>query len=1517
MADLFQGLDQQPDLFQGLEEAPAPTARADINRTARMAALGDVDVMEAASGRKIEELTQTYSQMIETTGEDVIRTRAATNQNRLRLNDLAKIAGPSGDPSLVDSARAAAAAVINDDIERRKEAALEKQTVQRIQDMALTDPVQAKMMLNTMELGTADDRITDINVKSMILQREIERAGIAKEAQPWFRDVTDFVAGMIPFNYSAGEVGNVDIPKTMRNWYDNIFAGGRRRAEASSLWNMDAEDFARYIRDHVIPAVNENSTLFGYHDRTEELNILTGLKDTPSVLETNTWNALDNFGGLPFTRLGKGFTSLPGMMVRNGARKQAAEALTRAFDVAAKEGAEAVAEKTGITAEEAIDASLPSAVNPTPTTSIPLGSEIVSAMDRTQELLKRLPEQLPTDRFASEEELNAAIEKVKGQISDNFGRPLVDVKVNEVQLANGSKVRDLEIVLGRGDGKAFATEKSAKQYLAKLSQQGEVIRDESGLFFVKTRVNMPETGWYVQKLNPAQGKVLGLKTDDPIMANIVNARLFGDKLLANQAQRATNALNKNLKAIIEPLTNTINKLNAKEKGRLGALWDRGRSEGGWFDQEMRDMLYERAFGRPMSEREHNAYNAMKDSLDLEWRLRNDDVYMQKHIKGFSTVSFDTGIGEVSRENALVNRLLDKLPNDRIYNVTRGVHHLEGSISPTMLEQLKSEGYILVTTERGIVLHDGTRIKNFLVKGGGLDIEPLRRDQLAYRPGGHTFYKDKYFAKQTVRRRQPDTGASFLDNPNTYINGTKAEVDAWTGRMEAARVEYSRMLDEDGFVDTETLDNILNDINMTGDEFVSNIEKGVFEKDHPFETLYDREMPSEYTGVDAFSGTDAEDSWLRTNGRMYYSPKGEDLPNWLGDKAQVIDPYEAINKSLMNVANLSSFADYKVSAVERWVKTYGGYLDYKSGASDLTVFSEGAWKKGTNQRIINAAGKQRELIKRTIGWRTDKDMANDFRIRSILEWVNGDDPTSFRNEAARNVGNWFNNNNPVAAIRALAFDAKLGLFNAAQLPLQASTMASIFSLSPKYGAHAMGNLIWLRQYLTKSGTDHLLDEYVKRGIHTISGFSDPAEFKAFMKASKQSGFLDIGGTHGMVNQWGPDAALSNLGDSVQTLREQMRFFFNEGELWNRSVAMHVAWKETREMFPNLSTKSADFIRRWEGRAEEYGMNMSRESQAWWQRGIMSIPTQFWAYQARMLEAMLGNTFTPAQRLRLAIGQTVMYGSAGLPLAGLVSSEIAKHRGEAPAIDTFWGSVDRGMIDTFMYNVTGADTTFGKRYASGNWIADTVKEIMGFSSYGDKKSVLDMASGATGSTVFRAFGDGWNIMDKLIKYSVAENAGDIGEPVSKDDWIRLASNISSFSAAHKAWLVSQQGTIESTKGQTLYRDLPTNAAWEIMLFGAEPGKQYDLSAKINYLKDRKKQVDDASKVIENYRIRMLNDTDKIDEYSREMAAYTSLLPADIRAEAVRSAHKKIDPSLYEGVARQVEKKQAEQQMIENMQ
>jgi len=588
---------------------------------------------------------------------------------------------------------------------------------------------------------------------------------------------------------------------------------------------------------------------------------------------------------------------------------------------------------------------------------------------------------------------------------------------------------------------------------------GKIIADESGQYSFKMGKDLTETGFFTETLKPGATGFLSRM--------VLNARLVGDKLLGDVAQRAGNTRSKALKILSDEITSTFRSLSQRERENVGQVLAAGENAGMWFTRNERDALWERAFKRQPTEKEHAAYEAARELNDVDHTLRNDELYKTKVVKGQESVSFESGTVRIDRENAKISESFNINSGDRVYDASNGVHwNKTNKIDAEAIARYKSDNYILVNLESEVTVVDGTKVRSILVKKHDVTIEPLRRDQLGYRAGGHRDYTGKYFLKQARIGMQPD-GEKYMANPGVFaVGSTKAQIDFVSSRLEAARQLYIRP--ESATI--AELDAVL-PAHIPGKDFLDNIAQGHFNVDHEFKTMYDREVMPEYTNTSGFSDLrDVEESsidgFLRTNGRMYYGHKGEALKDWQGLTAPTLDPFKMLNQSLMNTANLTSFSDYKIAAAERWANTFKGYVkEADQSMSPMEMLRKATLKDDAPEAIKQGAEAQRDVIKRTLGWRSEFDRQTEVYTRRMAEWVGGTNPHSFRNKFTDGVTNWFDTNNPIQALRGAAFDMKLGMFNPAQFPLQIGTLIAATTLNPELGFKGMVNLMPLRTYIT--------------------------------------------------------------------------------------------------------------------------------------------------------------------------------------------------------------------------------------------------------------------------------------------------------------------------------------------------------------------------------------------------------------------------------------------------------------------
>src|SRR5690606_12461264 len=168
------------------------------------------------------------------------------------------------------------------------------------------------------------------------------------------------------------------------------------------------------------------------------------------------------------------------------------------------------------------------------------------------------------------------------------------------------------------------------------------------------------------------------------------------------------------------------------------------------------------------------------------------------------------------------------------------------------------------------------------------------------------------------------------------------------------------------------------------------------------------------------------------------------------------------------------------------------------------------------------------------------------------------------------------------------------------------------------------------------------------------------------------------------------------------------------------------------------------------------------------------------------------------------------------------------------------------DLMINAVTGVDIQASQRLGTGDWFGDTVGELMGFSQYGEQ-STLDILGGATYSVTSDLLKD----LKPFLTYMSAESGGDIGRLPPERAFRNLAMNMTSYSSVLKFMMIKNHGVYIDNNGNYRVSDVPSQAAWGALLLGAQPGETNYLGAHLNYLKNRSGAVDEAARVVEQYR------------------------------------------------------------------
>lgn len=1460
-----------PSPFASLQGGSSDTVSTPpeiVQGTADAKALLDIGPDQEALLNGWEKLAQQHKDTATVFGVDSMRMQAAASSRENELRGLANLnakSGPEFDPTgeIAQGTALLAQQTVNEDLNSRAKYALEQDTMKTIQQLALSDPIQAQIMQDNIQHGGPLDVARDYLAKRMLLSQAVTKAEGDQHKRNLLESAADTILGALPLRSNWIRAGNVNLDDHVKNWYDRLWSGQREPTEANSLWQMPTSQFSEYLPGFV-DQVKNNTSFFGYESKAAELNVLKEYADsTPGVWGHSLTAGLDAVGLIPFGKIG----SAIGYMAKAGARR---EAVNLFADAVLKSGAEAAPELT--------NNALPGIMATSPQVSrVGLGMSSADALARSQELIDKYIPKIQTQRFATQEEYKAAVMNTINELDAATGNyKMVDIQPARRELPGGIQVSEVAGIVGRKNGLGFARESDAIGAMSKLGMEGEAIQDSSGQWFMKVTKGVKESGFYTSNVKDAG------------VSNIVSRFSLGSRNLLDEftyglGVQAEGAQQRIGTEFGNYLKKSIGKLKQDEFKSLASVLQYSQESAVWLDRNTFDSAYSRTFGKTPREAEWNAYQAIRDAYDLDYGLRNTVEYQKRFIKGMENVNILGQGVKVDDANAFVSRDFSKArSNMRAYDVSSGtLYNKSNPLTEEVIADLKEKGYVLVETEGSHAVGPNSRVRAFLGKASDIQTGPLKPIQLGYKEGGHRFYKAKAFVKQAVEDTAED-GTKYLRAPATFTAGTKAEMKAFARDMEKAR----GLVKDNPNIPVGELQARMegSTIPFDAEEFLQKVDSGEYSLDHPFEAVDDRSMPSAYldTSRDLFDREMV--GFGDTYQNMYTGSKGEILKDYKGLTAATLDPYQSINRTLSNITRNVSFTDYKLSTIERWANNFKPYLDVAgehSGMSPEFVFSNSSFKRDTPDALKQAGEGQRDAIRRTLGWKGERELALESMSNRMAEKLAGDTP-GLRDHFVDAARNWLSTNNPVQFLRGMSFDMYLGFFNPNQIFTQISTAVAANAMRPQSFPKVVASMLPTAAAMQAKAADWMLDDLAKKGLSKLAGFGSDEEFKLYMKTMYNSGLLDLGHGHTLIGEYGSHVSTTAWG-KVQQVREAGRFFFNNAEKVNLMTAYRIAWDELAQGQSISVLKSNDFARRVYARATDYGFGMQRGAQAVWQRGLLGVPTQFFAYNARMLEAMFSKTFTPSQRLNLFLSQAFLYGSAGVPLGSVVADYLKSKTGQAPQVGTPWSVADRGMLDNIIHMVSGVDVLAGKRLASGDFVADTIESIMGHSQYGEV-STADMLGGAS----FNLWAGVSKDLVDWVKYTIAESGQPGAEAMSREAALNVFKHISVVNNASKAYHIYKYGNIVSKTGGILLDDLPKADAVAIML-GFQPGEQNQLNAVMNYNKHNQEEVDDAAKQLNGYRSRYLNEPDNRDQIRQEINLYSQILKPSVRQAALKKINK----------------------------
>ncbi len=472
----------------------------------------------------------------------------------------------------------------------------------------------------------------------------------------------------------------------------------------------------------------------------------------------------------------------------------------------------------------------------------------------------------------------------------------------------------------------------------------------------------------------------------------------------------------------------------------------------------------------------------------------------------------------------------------------------------------------------------------------------------------------------------------------------------------------------------------------------------------------------------------------TGGLFTGTRSADDLMMGLdGVPIQRVSPTESFGRYVDHLGQKTSHNEWRIGQEQQWLNTVRKV--------DSSIQLEGfGGTKLPNTPEGKALGRLRDQISTWNRVPSGQESLYEGVVQKYHDFVlNGVRRLGIQKNAI-NHALYLKHVDPVAMAMTANMHVFLGALNPAQIYVQASAMTVALSL----------NKI--------SDIPGIITKAVKWGA--LDNMNNPAALQKNLDKLRRGGDIDANGIE-MYNAWRKSGLLESVrtnadigymsttgvGVTQDVLRKAGNvslMFYRTGELANRRVSFISAYTRWKAKNPNKAVGNSEVLDITQD-ANLTMLELGSANKAWWQGGagasapqrIASLSTQFLQVLGKTAELSVKGTkrggFTNAQKRRIAAGQLIFFGAAGVPLLNVVVPGILDQINYTPD-NAVVAAVNQGLTGTIVHNLVGADVDVANRASLFAGVGELIGDV--FTSKDPMWAKALSLTGITGQRVGQA-------------------------------------------------------------------------------------------------------------------------------------------------------------------------------------
>lgn len=548
-----------------------------------------------------------------------------------------------------------------------------------------------------------------------------------------------------------------------------------------------------------------------------------------------------------------------------------------------------------------------------------------------------------------------------------------------------------------------------------------------------------------------------------------------------------------------------------------------------------------------------------------------------------------------------------------------------------------------------------------------------------------------------------------------------------------------------------------------------------------------------------------------------------------DKTKYLDPTAMMIRASQSVASNNFIYDYTIKSSEAFIQEFQDILNRpidqlrKNPAAviyhlDNYLAPNAPFAKKRAARNFSEAFKnlltQKTLLTRNI------ENFNEHMYNMIMK-TGGERSADFvQNHLLEKV------TDPVTLFRSAAFHGWLGLLAPVQFWKQAQTLTSTLAIArPQAGFKGFMSYVPARILLRSNESPRMLAfaDNIMTKLGWVKG-----EFTEAYLAMRNSGIPILSGDHA----WREDLMNPGLtGGMISKGLDKSVFFFREGERVNRIVGFMTAYQEYKlaNKGKALDRRALNWIR---DREDTLTINMSKASNSrFLERGIASIPQQFFSYSLRLFSLLTGRRITPYEKKKLIIANSIMY---GIPIGvggtmfpfwpwyqevaqGLLEQDKASGAYEPKELDNFSYLLHNGIVSLTLRMMTGKEFDVGS-----SWGPTGISIFKDMFSNDEDGLFFNILTGASGGFL-------GGLLETTIPFfsSLRRVTGEGNLAVTLKDFEDVIRNASSINAGYRLYYAISLGKYMS-KRESFTTEMDTFEGILSSAFGIQPSALEDIGA-----------------------------------------------------------------------------------------